>query len=71
LEFIGAVLAGAMWGNPASIFGAIGEDFILDGSTMWCRMPSWSAMQEMDLKQKISLALRVTRMLKVMAMESS
>jgi hypothetical protein len=71
LEFIGVVLAGVGQGNPAVVFGAIGEDLFPDGSAMWRKMPSWSAMQKRDPKHKNSLALKVTRMLKTIAMESS
>jgi hypothetical protein len=40
LEFIGVVLAGVGQGNPAVVFGAIGEDLFPDGSAMWRKMPS-------------------------------
>lgn len=38
---------------------------------MRCRTPSWSIMQKRDPKQKFSPTLKVTEMLKMIAMESS
>jgi hypothetical protein len=65
------ILAGAIRGNPAAAFGTPREDFFPDGSTMGCKIPYWSAMQEMYPKWKISPALKVIMVLKVIAMESS
>jgi hypothetical protein len=56
LEFIGAM-------------GSIGEDLLSDGTAMRCRTPSWSVMQERDPKRITSLALKVIRVSKMMAME--
>jgi hypothetical protein len=43
----------------------------MDGPAIQFKVPSWSAMQEMDPKQKIAPGLKVTMVLKVTAMESS
>jgi hypothetical protein len=71
LEFVGVILTGAVRGNPTTSFGTTGEDFFPNGSSMRCKIPSWSAMLEMDLKWRISPAMKVIGVLKMMAMESS
>jgi hypothetical protein len=39
-EFVDAILVGAVLGNPSASFGATGEVYFPDGSTMQCRIPS-------------------------------
>jgi hypothetical protein len=67
----GKILTGAICGNPASAFGTTGKYFFLDGSVMRCKIPLWYAMQGMDPKWKISPALKVIKVLKMIVMESS
>jgi hypothetical protein len=67
----GGILASDVCDFLAAAFGVPREGFILDGPATRCKVPSWSAMQEMDLKQKIAPGLKVTMVLKVTAMESS
>jgi hypothetical protein len=45
------------------------EGFFLGGATMWCRVPSMSAMHEMAPKQKIAFGLKVILLLNMMSME--
>ena len=54
--------------TPASC-GFPEEGFFLGGVTMWCRVPSTSATDEMIPKQKLAPGLKVILFLKMMAME--
>jgi hypothetical protein len=65
-----AIGGGAVRGFASAPFGTPEEDFFLGGVAMRHRVPSTSAMQEMVLKQKTSLGLKVILLLKMMAMES-
>jgi hypothetical protein len=67
----GGILAGTVRGFSATAFSVPREGFFPDGSALWCKAPSWSKMQEMDPKWKISLGLKAIIVLKVIAMESS
>jgi hypothetical protein len=67
----GGILAGVVRNFHASASSFPRGDFFPDGSAMQCKAPSWSAMQEMDPKWKISLGLKVIIVLKMIAMESS
>jgi hypothetical protein len=70
LEPASGILASCSW-QPAAAFGATRKDFFPNASPMRCKIPPRSAMQGMDTKWKISPALKVIMVLKVIAMESS
>jgi hypothetical protein len=71
LEFIEVVLTEVGWDEPASAISALRKDLFSDGSVMWCRTSSRSMMQERDPNQKTSPVLKMIRVLKTIAMESS
>lgn len=71
MEFVEVVFDEVRRDEPVSAIDALGEDLFLDGSAMRCRTPSQSMMQERDPKLKTSPALKMIRVLKTIAMESS
>jgi hypothetical protein len=70
LEFVRVVLAEVGRDEPGSVIGAFGEDLFSDGSAVRCRTPSRFVMQERDPKWKTFPVLKMTRVLKIIAMES-
>jgi hypothetical protein len=71
LKLAGVVFAEAGWAKPVFAAGVVGEDPSSNGPAMRCRTPFRSTMQERDPKWNISPALKVIRVLKTIAMESS
>jgi hypothetical protein len=65
----GGILVGVVRDFAAAAFSDPGDGFFPNGIVMQCKVSSWSAMQEMVPKQKISLGLKVVMALKVTAME--
>jgi hypothetical protein len=60
---------GTARGFTLASYGIPEEDFFLGGVTMRCRVPSTSNTHEMAPKQKIAPGLKVTLLLKMMAMK--
>lgn len=71
LYTVGGILASDVCDFLAVAFGVPREGFILDGPATRCKVPSWSAMQEMAPKQKIAPRLKMIMVLKMTAMVSS
>jgi hypothetical protein len=64
-----AVSGGAVRSLALASLGIPEEGFFSGRSTMWCRVPSTSAMHEMVTKRNIAPELRVILFLKVTAIE--